>query len=86
MRCTVGDVGGPDFANAMTAAEVFREVVIVEADLTAGIDAAGSQVQQTAQQFQTTFEAEQSLESETDQHWREQDRQRHCRQQAGTVR
>ena len=46
------------------------------------IDAAGSQVQQTAhqqqrqqQQFQTTFEAEQSLESGT----------RHCRQVAGKV-
>ena len=64
---------------------------------TTGIDAAVSQAQQTAQQqfqpqaqpqqFQTTFDDdqhdEQHLESETDQHRGEQDRQRHCRQQAG---
>ena len=91
---TVWDVGGRDLANAMTAAEVTerlglqkeidtRNMNSVEADLTTGIDAAVSQVQQTAQQFQTTFEAEQSLESETNQHQGEQDRQRHCRQQAG---
>ena len=90
------DVGGPDLANAMTAAEVTerlglqqeidtRNMNSIEADLTTGIDAAVSQVQQTAQQFQTTFEAEQSLESETDQHRSEQDGQRHW-QQAGKVR
>ena len=60
---------------------------IVVAALTTGIDAAVSQAQPTAQQqFQTTFDDEQSLESETDQHRGEQDRQRHCRQQAGKVR
>ena len=91
---TVWDVGGPDLANAMTAAEVTerlglqkgidtRNMNSVEADLTTRIDAAVSQAQQKAQQFQTTFEAEQSLESETDQQRCEQDRQRHCRQQAG---
>ena len=58
----------------------------VEAGLTTGIDAAVSQVQQTTQQFQTTFEAEQPLESETDLRRCEQDGQRHCRQQAGKVR
>ena len=36
--------------------------------LTTGIDAAVSQVQQTERQFQTTFDAKQSLESETDLH------------------
>ena len=81
----------------MTAAEVTerlglqkeidtRNVNSVEADRTTGIDAAVSQVQQTGQQFQTTFEAELSLERETDQHRSEQDGQRHCRQQAGKVR
>ena len=75
---TVWDVGGPDSANAMPAAEVTERVglqkeidtwnmISFEADLTTGIEAAVSQVPQTAQQFQTTFEAEQSLESETDQ-------------------
>ena len=70
---TVWDVGGPDLANAMTAAEVTerfglqkqidtRNMISVEADLTTKIDAAVSQVQQTTQQFQTTLEAEQSLE------------------------
>ena len=94
---TLSVVGGPDFANAMTAAEDTerlglqkeidtRNMNSVEADLTTKIDAAVSQVQQTAQRFQTTFEAEQSLESETDQHLCEQDGQRHCRQQAGKVR
>ena len=58
----------------------------VEADLTIGIDTAVSQVHQTGRQFQTTFEAEQSLESETDLRRCEQDGQRHCRQQAGKVR
>ena len=68
---TVWHVGGPDLPNAMTAPEVTerlglqkeidtRNMNSVEADLTTGIDAAVSQVQQTAQQFQTTFEAEQS--------------------------
>ena len=89
---TVMDVGGPDLLNAMTAAEVTERWGLqkeidtrnsAEADLTTGIDAAVSQVQQTAQQFQTTFEAEQSLEGETDKHRGEQDGQRHCRQQAG---
>ena len=94
---TVWDVGGPDLANAMTAAEVTerlrlqkeidtRNMDSVEADLTTWIDAAVSHVQQTAQLFQTTSEAEQSLESETEQHRGEQDRQRHCRQQSGNVR
>ena len=85
------------YPNAMTAAEVTERLGLqketdtpnmnsVETDLTTRIDAAVSQVQQTAQQFQTTFEAEQSLESETDQHRGEQDGQRCCRQQAGKVR
>ena len=92
---TVWDVGGPDLPNAMTAAEVTERLGLQKeidtrnmnsvADLTTGIDAAVSQVQQTAQQFRTTFEAEQSLESETDQHRGEQEGQRHCRQQAGKV-
>ena len=73
-----------------------QDIHIVVAALPAGIDAALSQAQQTAQQqfqpqaqpqqFQTTFDDEQSLESETDQHRGEQDRQRQCRQQAGKVR
>ena len=72
-----------------------QDMNIVVAALT-GIDAAVSQAQQTAQQefqpqaqpqqFQTSFDDEQSLESETDQHRGEQDRQRHCWQQAGKVR
>ena len=62
---------------------------IVVAALTTGIDATVSQPHRTAQQqfqpqaqpqqFQTTFEAEQSLESKTDRHRGEQDGQRHCR-------
>ena len=73
-----------------------QDMNIVVTALTTGIDAAVSQAQQTAQQqfqpqaqpqqFQTTFDDEQSLESETDQHRGEQDRQRHCRQQSGKVR
>ena len=70
---TVWDVGGLDLPNAMTAAGVTKrfglqkEIVTrnknsVEADFIRGISAAVSQVQQTAQQFQTTFEAERSLE------------------------
>ena len=51
-----------------------RNMNSVEADHTTGIDAAVSQAQQTAKQFQTKFEAEQSLESETDQHRSEQER------------
>ena len=72
----------------------------VVAALTTGIDVAVPQAQQVQhqqfqphfqpqaqpQQLQTTFEAEQSLESETDLHGGEQDGQRHCRQQAGKVR
>ena len=57
---------------------------IVVAALTTGIDASISQAQQTAQfqpqtqaqQFQATFDDEQSLKSETDQHLAEQERQR----------
>ena len=43
------------------------------------------QPQAQPQQFQTTDDDEQSLESETDLHRGEQDRLRHCRQQAGKV-
>ena len=53
----------------------------VVAALTTGIDAAVSQVQQTAQQFQATFDAEQSLERETDQHRGEQDGAAGCKQE-----
>ena len=78
LRFTVWDVGGPDLPNAMTAAAVTERLAMqkeidtrnmnsVEADLTTGIDAAASKVQQTAQQFQTG-DAEQSHESETDLH------------------
>ena len=63
-----------------------RNTNSVVAALITRIDAAVSQVQQTAQQFQTTFDAEQSLESETELHWGAQDGQRHCRLQAGKVR
>ena len=74
LRFTVWDVRGQDLPNAMTAAEVNERLGLqkeihtqnknsIEADVTTGIDAAVSQVQQAAQQFQTTFEAEQSLES-----------------------
>ena len=69
-----------------------KDINIVVAALTTGIDVAVSQAQQTAQQqlqpqqFQTTFDDEQSLESERDQHRDEQDRQRHCRRQARQVR
>ena len=72
-----------------------QDMNIVVAAFTIGIDAAVSQAQQALQQFQpqaqpqqfqTIFDDEQSLESETDQHRGEQDRQRHCRQQAGKVR
>ena len=60
-----------------------QDMNTVVAALTTGIDAAVSQVQQTAQQqfqpqtqpqqFQTTFDDEQSLESVIDQHRGEQD-------------
>ena len=82
---TVWDVGGVDLPIAMTATEV-SERLGLQKEIDTGIDAAVSQVQQTAHQFQTTFEAEQSLESETDQHRGEQDGQWHCGQQTGKVR
>ena len=62
-----------------------RNMNSVVSALTTGIDAAVSQAQQV-QQFQTTVDDEQSLESETNLHRGEQDGQRHCRQQAGKVR
>ena len=51
-----------------------QDMNVVVAGLTTGIDAAVSQAQQTAQQqFHTTFDDEQSLGSETDQHRGEED-------------
>ena len=81
---TVWDVGGPDLANAMTAAEVTerlglqkeidtQNVNIVVAALITRTDATASKV-------------DQSSENETDLFLREQDGLRRCRQQARKVR